>query len=55
MDFVMHFFNLLDINDYSLHVGGCRKAYKELRNQHLSVAGVVWQGRSGKLRGRKGN
>jgi len=55
MDLVMHFFSSLDINDHSLHVGGFREPYKELRSQHLSAAGVVWQGRSGKLRGRKGN
>jgi len=55
MDLVMHFFSLLDINDYSLHVGGFRKPYKEQRSQHLSAAGVVWQGQSGKLGRRKGN
>jgi len=55
MDLVTHFFSLLDIHDYSLHAGGFRKPYKEMRSQHLSTAGVVWQGRSGKLRGRKGN
>jgi len=55
MDLVMQFFSLLDISDYSLHVDGFRKPHKELRSQHLSEADVVWQGRSEKLRGRKGN
>jgi hypothetical protein len=54
MNLVTHLFRLLDINDYSSHVGGFRNPYKELRSEHLSAAGVVWQGRVREITRTKG-